>query len=129
MTTSREYGWRAARALEVYLERGQAALTCLDEGEIDAATAILEKRQAAFYNFKALDAMARQAGENIATNSRVIAIYSALLELEPKLAKVIKDARDQALEQFRYVRSTRRKLNQGYGSSVTDGDTRFFQSV
>jgi hypothetical protein len=129
MTTSREHAWRAARALEVYLERGRRALASLEQGDADAAATLLAKRSAAFHNFRALDALAREAGEDVVALPSVLQIYLAVKELEPKLAAAVEAARDRALEQYRNVRATRRKLNQGYGPNVAEGDSRFVHSV
>lgn len=129
MTTSREHAWRAVRALEVYLNRGQAALACLERGDAEQAADLLAKRNAAFCNFRALDAVAQAAGEDISRCPRGVEIFRAVRELEPQLVSALVAARDQARDQYRYVRATRRKLNQGYGSSTTEGDSRFAQSV
>ena len=129
MTTSREHAWQAVRALEVYLERGQAALASLEQGNADQAAALLRKRNAAFQNFRALDALAQAAGENVGADPHVRQIVLMAQELEPKLAKALAAARDQARDQYRHVRSTRHKLNQGYGSFATEGDSRFAHGV
>lgn len=129
MTTSREHAWRAARALEVYFERGQASLACLERGDVDAATELLAKRQAAFYNFRALDVAACAAGINIKSDPQVMRIYNQLSELESQLTRAIVSARDQALAQYRSIRASRRKLSQGYGHSLAEVETRILQGV
>jgi hypothetical protein len=111
------WGDRALKALKVYVERGELSLQLLLEDRIEEADAILDKRRAAFYNFRALDHLARKEGYAIEAEIRLKKLVDVARAqdqlLMGKLQVLLTDQKEQlgqikrAMAALKHYRSTR----------------------
>jgi hypothetical protein len=122
-----EYANRAAQALSVYLERGKKALECLRVGEIDQAVELLRLRGAAFYNFRALEAKAREVGSDMGGGETVVAMLAEDDALRGQLVQALAETLKKTGKQLAKIRDARQTLS-SYRSKAGE-TTRFEKSV
>jgi hypothetical protein len=103
----RDSARHAKTALTVYLERGRSALEALRACRYDEATALLQKRSAAFHNFRAVDALAQAEGEDLAKDAEVLRLWQELRTLEKELAVALETARSRTADLFQKIRAAR----------------------
>jgi hypothetical protein len=65
-------------ALEVYLQRGRDALAALESQGAEEFFEIMTRRDAAYHNFRALDAQAAHAGVDVAVDGRVKRLWTEI---------------------------------------------------
>ena len=65
-------------ALEVYLQRGVDALAALQSQGAEEFFEIMTRRDAAYHNFRALDALAAHQGVDVATDERVKRLWAEI---------------------------------------------------
>lgn len=119
----RDFSRQAKDILSVYLARGEAALAKLREGRIDEASEILKKRNAAFHNFKAQDALAQAEGQDLSLDVEGQEIWQKLRTLEPLLAQELKTAHDKTGRLYQRIREARQKISRYH--SGNPGNSRF----
>lgn len=107
---TRDHARQALVALGVYLERGETALRSLESGDPDGAALVLAKRSAAFHNFRALDHLARQNGQDLGADPEAQTLWAKIFDLERRLVPKLEDARERALGLTTKVREARTKL-------------------
>lgn len=107
---TRDPARHALAALTVYCERGEAALHAFSNADPEGAVELLQRRTAAFHNFRALDHMARQAGNDLMTNPEALTLFATIRTLETELVTHLEVARERALEQTIKVREARTKV-------------------
>lgn len=79
---------KAVVALGVYLERGRLALAAIDRQDINEFLDLLDKRRAAFHNFRALDHLAQAEGVDLALNPEVKLIWQEIVETNSLLQQI-----------------------------------------
>jgi hypothetical protein len=79
-------------ALRVYLERGEQALTALESGDIEEFFAQLDKRRAAFHNFRAIDHLARTANVDLAQEPGVKQLWEHIQAVNSRISSVSTEA-------------------------------------
>src|SRR5690242_19767186 len=90
--------WRVRQALAVYLERGRAALAVLgpEPGALGPGAEeffkLMSLRDAAFHNFRALDALAAADGVDIALDPHIKALWREIDCVNRTLAGRMQDA-------------------------------------
>jgi hypothetical protein len=107
---TRDHARHALAALAVYCERGEAALRCLAADDPDGAAEALQRRAAAFHNFRAQDELARNSGADIAAEPEAKALMARIRVQDSELVPKLEGARERALEQATKVREARAKL-------------------
>lgn len=118
---------QAKRILDVYLERGHAALAEFRLKNVDAALKTMKLRKAAFHNFQAIDALAVKSGLDLISIPDFAGLFIQLQSLDIHLKDEMQKAKDLAGEQARRLNVARRKISK-YRSTV-DSSSRFEQSV
>lgn len=108
--------------LEVYLERGLAALAALREDRLDDAVHALSLRAAAFHNFRAADALALTAGYDSAKDPEIQTLWIKIREIDEALAPELARAQDETRREALRVKEARQKIS-GYRSGHQDGTT------
>lgn len=83
---------KARTALRVYLERGQLALKALESGDVEEFFAQLDKRRAAFHNFRALDHLARTANVDLAQDPDVKELWEHIQAVNTRISDVSSEA-------------------------------------
>lgn len=78
MAIESKYAGQATKALTTYLSRGQELLTLLSKNLLDEALEKFRERDAAFYNFQALDHLALAAGIDIGQSLEVHRLWEAM---------------------------------------------------
>jgi len=109
MSTS-DWKAKAKRALGVYLERGQAALLHLEGGRASDADALLQRRSAAFHNFRAVDALALKEGDDLKSDPEALALWNEIRIVDKALAAALAAARDETANLYLKVREARGKI-------------------
>lgn len=117
----------AKRALSVYLERGRQALDLLKNGRFDEANDILRQRNAAFHNFRAVDALALRDGSDIKDDPEAQALWIEIKLIDQKLAESLKAARIMTAALYKKIRETYAKI--GAYRSRRSNDPRFEKSA
>ena len=112
-----EYARQACIALEVYLERGLEIYDNALRAELDGLDDLLRKRDAAFYNFKALDFLSLKHGTDLALDKKVIHLWDSIKAINKNLEITLKDvlnnsARD--IKQLQVSRGYLKKYRSGY---------------
>lgn len=118
---------QAATTLLVYLERGRLALDLLEKGEIDRAEEVLKLRGAAFHNFRALDALAQKAGQDISQAPECLTTWHAIREVEILLTDSLASAHQETGRLYARVKKARQKIGR-YRSRAPDS-SRFAQTI
>src|SRR5690606_24728950 len=100
----KDFTQSALRALSVYLERGKQALAELETGNFDAAGLTLRWRTAAFHNFRVMDRLASDSGQDLSHNLSIRNLWRDIqgvdLLLEDRLASAQTDT-GKALKRIR----------------------------
>jgi hypothetical protein len=105
-----DFARQAKEALSVYLKRGEAALEALKAGNYDEATDLLRKRNAAFHNFRAQDALASKTGRDLGEDAEVRAIWQSLRKLESELNQELQVAKEKTGTLHQKIRDARQKI-------------------
>jgi hypothetical protein len=123
----RDFSNQATHALRVYLERGRSALQKLEEGQFDDAIEILRWRDAAYHNFRVIDALGLKAGVDVTQEESVRAIWSEIRVFDSRLKPALEKAKEITAEQANKLRKMRQKIT-SYRSGNQD-KSRFEHSV
>ncbi len=123
----RDFSKNAAKALAVYLERGEQAVAKLKDGNVDEADEILLWRNAAFHNFKVMDAFAKEAGIDLAQNLDVLNLWRGIQEVDEQLKLSLDLARKNTRHALKKIRKSRGKIGH-YRSGKIDNPS-FAKSV
>jgi hypothetical protein len=110
---------QARSILAVYLARGQSAVASLEAGRDDDALAYLKLRAAAFHNFRATEARAQAAGQDLTADPAAVALWREIRAVNTRLAGLLSDARDRAQEMSQRLRDARRAIGT-YRSGAAD---------
>jgi hypothetical protein len=106
---------KAKIALRVYRDRGRLALEALDREDVAEFFSLLDKRRAAFHNFRALDHLARTEGVDLAQDDEVKQIWHEIQESNSRLETISEQAISDM--ESRASRLTKgRAISQKYGS-------------
>ncbi len=105
-----DFARQAKEALAVYLARGHAALECLKAGEIDQASELLRKRNAAFHNFKAQDALALQEGKDFSQTEEARELWREIQKVEKELSPLVAEEREKAGILHQKIRDARQTI-------------------
>lgn len=122
-----DFARQAKEALSVYLKRGESALDALKAGNFDEATDLLKRRNAAFHNFRAQDALAMQEGRDLGENSEVQDIWHAIRKIEVELNQELSAAREKTGLLHQRIRDARQTISR-YHSGNPD-QPRFEKTV
>ena len=114
-----DFARQAATALVVYLERGRKALECLNAGRTEEATGILAKRNAAFHNFRARDALALAEGQDLNLSPEVQGVWQEIKALDLELKSAVQQAHAETGRLYQRVREARQKIGR-YRSGSAD---------
>ncbi len=114
-----DFAHQASKALAVYLERGKAALASLKAGRFDEASKILTKRNAAFHNFRAKDALALAEGKDLRLSEKAQGLWQEILVLERELKSELSEAHAKTGQLFQKIREARQKIGR-YRSGSPD---------
>lgn len=106
---------KAVQALNVYLERGKLALAAMDKDDTSEFLALLDKRRAAFHNFRALDHLAQSEGVDLAHDPEVKRIWNEIRATNSLLQKISGRAVSDMESQTKRL-SIGRSVSQKYGS-------------
>ena len=109
---------RVKHVLAVYLQRGRLALVALGEGRIDEAQEILNLRNAAFHNLRAIDALAIDGGADAAKDSQIQALWGETRQVDVALNEALAHARIETKRQYERVREARTKIGKYRGSKI-----------
>jgi hypothetical protein len=115
-------------ALAVYLDRGRRALDELACGKADEARATLRWRNAAFHNFRALDARAQLAGFDVSRDGEAQATYQEIIRLDKQLESALAAVLDDTKIELGKVRAARGALGR-YRSRQQQGSGRFSKTA
>lgn len=91
-----DFARNAKEALSVYLARGKAAHECLKAGNFDEASELLRKRNAAFHNFRAQDALALKEGKDLTLSEEAQALWQEIRRLEQELSQIMTVEKERA---------------------------------
>lgn len=105
-----DFARQAKEALAVYLARGKAALDCLKAGEIDQASDLLRKRNAAFHNFRAQDALAQKEGKDLSLTEEAQSLWQEIQKIEKELAPLVAIEKEKAGHLHQKIRDARQKI-------------------
>lgn len=108
---------KAKIALKVYHERGVSALQALEAGNIEEFFALLDKRRAAFHNFRALDHLAMRAQVDLAEDPDVQKIWSEI-EAVNKLLSATTSQAMQTMESQVTRLATSKTVSTKYGNAA-----------
>jgi hypothetical protein len=101
----RDYQHEAAVALGVYLRRGREVLASMRRGELEAVQRTMLWRNAAFHNFRALDALAE--GQSAELKSLLTEIQA----IDDEIAREFDALRDNVEKSLGRLRRSRAKLS------------------
>lgn len=101
---------RVKHVLAVYLDRGRQAVKALHEGRFDEAQEILLLRNAAFHNFKAVDALAMANGCDVASDDQTLDLWSDIRKIDVELNAALAIARDATKELHDKIHIARSKI-------------------
>lgn len=110
---------KARAALRKYLDRGHQALTALAADGPDACLEVLRKRDEAFHNFRALEALLMSRGVDIARDEEARAVWDGIRANNDELSRALAEELARLETQRGKVRAGRAKT-QAYHSGVTD---------
>lgn len=82
------------KVLRIYSSRGEQALQALVGSDYVALGELLKQREAAFHNFKYLDAIATEKDPNYSNHDEFREIWSKLQDINQSLEKHLKAHRD-----------------------------------
>ena len=82
---------QARAALEMYLQRGQEALSAFRNERTDVASRLLMWRRGAFVRFQRLDALAQSRQVTLSEQRELVAIWQAIKLVDDDLATAIRD--------------------------------------
>lgn len=109
-----DYELLALNALEAYQSRGDELLHLLGSGDKEAAIVMMRKRNAAFYNFRALDHIALQNGKDLRHRVEVERLWTAIQTTDEQIRQLLQKERDQANKQIVHLQKTRKNLQRYY---------------
>lgn len=122
-----DFARQAKEALAVYLERGKAALACMNDGKIDEAMELLKKRNAAFHNFRAQDALALKDGKDLSLSEDAQHLWQEITKIEKSLNALVASEKEKAGILHQKIREARQKISR-YHSGNPD-QPRFAKTV
>jgi hypothetical protein len=105
-----DFARQAKEALSVYLARGNAALECLRAGNFDEASDLLRKRNAAFHNFRAQDALALAEGQDLTLTEEAQSLWQDIRAVEKALSSLMSLEREKAGALYQRIREARQKI-------------------
>lgn len=111
-------------ALEVYLERGRLALKTLETQGSEAFFQVMQTRDHAFHNFRALEAMALEKGYDVALDGEARRLWSEIDRVNRTLLGVMKEAEAQL-----GTRLSRLKLGKVHTNAYLSGTPRVLKLV
>lgn len=82
-------------ALEAYLERGSLALKTLETKGAEEFFVVMQARDHAFHNFRALEALALENGYDVALDGEARRLWTEIDRVNRTLLGVMKEAEDQ----------------------------------
>jgi len=94
-------------ALEVYLKRGYEALTVLESRGPEEFFAVMRLREAAFHNFRALDAVAIQGGFDMQARPEARRLWNEIDQVNRTLMGVMTEAQQALGEKLAHLRASR----------------------
>lgn len=106
-----DFARQAEEALSVYLARGEAALASLKGGNFDEASELLRKRNAAFHNFRAQDALALKVGQDLSLTAAAQRIWQDIRTVELALLELMSIEREKAGTLHQRLREARQKIS------------------
>jgi len=123
----RDYALQARVALNVYLSRGQSALRCMHSKQWPRLERVLRRRAAAFHNFRAADALAQEAGLDVAADSEVAALLAAIFLVDTELAAKMQLAQEDIRSELVKTQAAKAKI--GHYRSKFNERNNFIQAV
>jgi len=114
-----DFARQAKRALAVYLERGRSALKHLEGGRLDEADNILNKRHAAFHNFRAADVLATDLGIDLSGDAEILAIWDEIRKVDRELETSLRAAHEETALLYQKLREARQAISK-YRSGGTE---------
>lgn len=125
----RDFAQQAVIALTAYLERGEAALNLLSEKRYDEAMEVLQKRTAAFHNFRVADSLAKsESPDGIEPVEELLrSLWNKIELVNNKLKEALENARGETLTDLTKISQSRQKLSR-YRSGYVE-KRNFEQSV
>jgi hypothetical protein len=103
----KDFTQSALKALGVYLKRGKQALEELKEGSFDEARLTLRWRSAAFHNFRVLDHLATNGGQDITLNLSVREVWKDIQRVDELLEAQLASAREDTGNALKRIRKSR----------------------
>jgi hypothetical protein len=94
-------------ALEAYLQRGHEALLALESHKAEEFFQIMSRRDAAFHNFRALDALAVKAGFDVAADGELRRIWNEIDQVNRTLQGRMTDVQTDVGERLGRLRANR----------------------
>jgi hypothetical protein len=118
---------QATVALEVYLQRGLTALENLDLRNYEAFDAAIQRRVAAFHNFRAADELAKRTGFDISRDEFSRDVWKRIAEVDRRIEAAILSLKAKLERDATVLRNARSKISK-YRSS-TNQDSEFQQII
>ncbi len=105
-----DFARHAKEALAVYLARGKAAHECLKAGNFDEASELLRKRNAAFHNFRAQDALALKEGNDLSLTAEARHLWQEIRIIERDLLELMTQEKEKAGTLHQKLRAARQSI-------------------
>ena len=124
-----DHGQHAQEALRAYVERGRAVLRLLRRSKFEKADEAFRRRSAAFHNFRVVDRLALDAGQDLKELETVREMHRECEEIAVEIEQLLSQGRlesEAELEKISSARSNLKKVRAGYGSKRSSG---FLQTV
>ena len=119
---------QAIQAFEVYCKRGEEAARLIQKGDLDRFEEVMNNRQKAFLNFKALDYAATHAGFDLSKSPTAQKLHQKNLMIQNKIEQYIQGHQSELLGTL-HKQSHSLRVSLSYLSKSASNIVKFFRFV